>query len=113
MLISIKAFSVSDLMKLAPEYPVIFVTEADYKLSKNETLGSKYKFWFQHQELGRCLYKQARQNLGEDWAEKVASELCELLGLPHAIYELAETWEGKSWCCLTLLFARRMGTCSW
>ncbi len=41
------------------------------------------------------LYKQARPNIGEDWAEKVAAELCNLLGLPHAEYELAETWEGN------------------
>ena len=77
------------------EFPVLIVTEKDYELSLNETMGSKYKFWFQHQSLGRCLYKQARLSLGEDWAEKVASELCELLGLPHAVYELAETWEGN------------------
>ncbi len=81
-------------MNLVPEFPVISVTEADYELSNDETMGSKYKFWFQHEQLGCCLYKQARQNLGEDWAEKVASELCELLGLPHAIYDLAE-WEGN------------------
>ena len=41
------------------------------------------------------LYKQARPNIGEDWAEKVVAELCKILGLPHAEYELAETWEGK------------------
>lgn len=77
------------------EFPVIVVTKEAYELSTNETMGSKYKFWFKHEELGRCLYKQARQNLGEDWAEKVAAQLCELLGLPHAVYELAETWEGN------------------
>lgn len=77
------------------EFPVIVVTKEAYELSKNETMGSKYKFWFEHEELGRCLYKQVRPNLGEDWAEKVATQLCELLGLPHAVYELAETWEGN------------------
>jgi hypothetical protein len=44
-----------------------------------------------------CTFRDAiairKTNLGEDWAEKVASELCKLLGLPHAIYELASTWE--------------------
>jgi hypothetical protein len=56
-----------------------------------------YKFWFEHPELGRCLYKQARLDLGvgEEWAEKVASELCELLGIPHANYERAATSEGN------------------
>jgi hypothetical protein len=83
-------------MNPTPEFPIIFVTEADYELSSNEVMGSKYKFWFQHEQLGRCLYKQARQqNLGEDWAEKVASELSELLELPHATYHLAKTWEGN------------------
>lgn len=82
-------------MNSIPEFPIIFVTKADYELSSNEAMGSKYKFWFQHEQLGRCLYKQARQNLGEDWAEKVASELSELLELPHATYHLAETWEGN------------------
>jgi hypothetical protein len=53
-----------------------------------EEMGTKEKFWFRHQDLGLCLYKKARFNTGEDWAEKIASELCELLELPHANYEL-------------------------
>ncbi len=76
------------------DFPILFVTEKAYEESSNEILGSKYKFWFYHEEFGRCLYKQNRVNLGEDWAEKVASELCELIGLPHAVYELASTWKG-------------------
>jgi hypothetical protein len=82
-------------MNPIPEFPIIFVSEADYERSSDEAMGSKYKFWFQHQQFGRCLYKQGRPNSGEDWAEKVASELFEFLGLPHATYHLAETWEGK------------------
>jgi hypothetical protein len=56
-----------------------------------EEMGSKRKFWFSRYELKRhrYLYKQVRQNTGEDWAEKIASELCKLLALPHADYELA------------------------
>lgn len=77
------------------EFPVLLVTQKAYEASFSETLGSKYKFWFDHEELGSCLYKQSRANLGEDWAEKVAAELCELLGLPHAVYKLASTWEGN------------------
>ena len=77
------------------EFPVLLVTQKAYEASFSETLGSKYKFWFYHEELGSCLYKQSRANLGEDWAEKVAAELCELLGLPHAVYKLASTWEGN------------------
>lgn len=83
-------------MLSAAEFPTILVTEAHYELSSKEMMGSKYKFWFQHEELGRCLYKQVKQQkLGEDWAEKVASQLCELLRLPHATYHLAKTWEGN------------------
>ncbi len=54
-----------------------------------EAMGSKFKFWFKHQDLGKCLFKQVRPDTGEDWSEKVAAELAELLGLPHANYELA------------------------
>jgi hypothetical protein len=55
---------------------------------ESEEMGTKEKFWFRHQDLGLCLYKKARSNTGEDWAEKIASELCNLLGLPHAKYEM-------------------------
>ncbi len=77
---------------MSNEFPIILVTQEAYEASSNETLGSKYKFWFRHEELGRCLYKQTRLNLGEDWAEKVASELCKLMGLPHAVYPLIYGW---------------------
>lgn len=60
-----------------------------------EAIGTKFKFWFHHPELGYCLYKQARPNTGEDWAEKIASELCALLRLPYARIELA-SWNNAS-----------------
>jgi hypothetical protein len=56
---------------------------------EDEALGTKEKFWFQHMELGLCLFKKARPGTGEDWSEKIAAELCKLLKLPHADYELA------------------------
>ena len=34
------------------------------------------------------------ENTGENWAEVVASKLCQLLGLPHATYQFA-VWIGK------------------
>lgn len=77
------------------EFPIIIVTQKAWELSNTEAMGSKYKFWFKHSEFDRYLYKQATKNLGEDWAEKVASELCKLLGIPHANYELATTWDGN------------------
>ncbi|MFA5865733.1 MAG: HipA-like protein [Phycisphaerae bacterium] len=54
-----------------------------------EAMGTKFKFWYKDKHLGECLYKKSRQNTGEDWAEKIAAELSELLNLPHAAYELA------------------------
>ena len=50
------------------EFPIIIVTPQAYELSKTEAMGSKYRFWFEYPELCRCLYKQARLDLGEDWA---------------------------------------------
>jgi hypothetical protein len=35
-----------------------------------EAMGTKPKFWYQDKFLGRCLFKQAREGTGEDWAEK-------------------------------------------
>lgn len=55
-----------------------------------ETLGTKEKSWFVDKSDDRYLYKIGRVGTGENWAEKVACELCGLLGIPHASYELAE-----------------------
>lgn len=74
---------------MSPPFPII-VVPTDAAVA-TEAMGTKFKFWFHHPELGYCLYKQARPNTGEDWAEKIASQLCDLLGLPHAQIELA-TW---------------------
>lgn len=78
---------------MAGQFPII---EVPLDASQDiEDLGTKYKFWFYHPDLGCCLFKKARLNTGEDWAEKIASELCKLLGLPHANYELA-TFNGEN-----------------
>jgi hypothetical protein len=53
-----------------------------------EQLGTKTKYWL-HIDDRQYLFKIGRPNTGENWAEKVACELCTLLGLPHAHYELA------------------------
>ena len=73
-------FSIIQLPADAPERP--------------EPLGTKRKFWYRGTDGGRWLFKHPRPDTGEDWAEKVAAELCSLLGLPHARYELAE-WKGQ------------------
>lgn len=58
-----------------------------------EQLGTKRKFWYRDDRGSLLLFKHAREATGEDWAEKIAAELCAVLGLPHASYELAE-WQG-------------------
>jgi hypothetical protein len=63
-----------------------------------EQLGSKPKFWFNH-EGADWLFKVARENSGEGWAEKVASEVAHLLGLPAHHAELAD-WEGRRGCAV-------------
>jgi hypothetical protein len=73
-------------------FPIIEVPDnAD---QSNEDMGTKYKFWYLDSQLGRCLFKEARLNTGEDWAEKITAELAKLLGLPHVNYELA-TFKNK------------------
>ncbi len=59
-----------------------------------EQLGTKAKFWYRDEHDKRVLFKQGRPNTGENWAEKVCCEICNLLDIPHAHYELAK-WNGK------------------
>ena len=54
-----------------------------------EQLGTKFKFWYWDIDYGRTLFKEGRPDTGENWAEKIACELAELLGMPHASYEFA------------------------
>jgi hypothetical protein len=69
-------------------FPVIEIP--DNAPDTQEAVGSKPKFWFYREGDRRpWLYKERRPGTGEDWAEKIAAELCGLLGLPHAHYELA------------------------
>lgn len=58
-----------------------------------EQLGTKEKFWFSYMdtEPRLWLFKFSRVGTGEHWSEKCAAELCHLLGIPHAEYELALT----------------------
>ncbi len=53
-----------------------------------EYLGTKSKFWYRDGER-LMLFKAEERGTGEDWAEKIACELCALLGLPHVHYEMA------------------------
>lgn len=56
-----------------------------------EQLGSKPKFWFrrEHDEQP-WLFKFTRENTGEDWSEKIASEVAGSLQVLAARVELAE-----------------------
>ncbi len=61
-----------------------------------EPLGTKRKFWFSDGGR-RYLFKAEERGTGEDWAEKLACELCRRVGLPHAEYELAEEYDGNDY----------------
>jgi len=54
-----------------------------------EQLGSKPKFWFTDETGQDWLFKLGREGTGENWAEKISAEFCDLLQIPHALYELA------------------------
>jgi hypothetical protein len=58
-----------------------------------EQLGSKPKFWFRMGK-NRFLFKADDRGTGEDWAELIASHLCDLLKLPHVKYEMAVESDG-------------------
>jgi hypothetical protein len=72
------------------EYEILDISEFDWE--DFEQLGTKPKFWYVDQNI-EYLFKSTKarnsERLGEDWAEKIACELAEILGLPHAHYELA------------------------
>lgn len=53
-----------------------------------EDLGTKEKSWYTYKGQ-KWLFKKSRNLTGEHWSEKVAEQLCEHLGIPHATYELA------------------------
>jgi hypothetical protein len=56
------------------------------------------KSWYEHPELGLCLFKEATSprvpipNVRNDWVEKVVYEISKLLDLPAARYEFALAW---------------------
>lgn len=72
------------------DYPVIPVAVNEVEEYEDEYLGSKKKFWVLRN--GEWwLYKQARPNTpGEAWAEKIAAEVAGLIGVSHALVELAD-----------------------
>lgn len=85
-------------------FPVITVDDDAPEFP--EQLGTKEKYWLR-MESQRQLFKIGRPGTGENWAEKIASELADLLGLPHAHYDLA-VWNGHKGV-LSLLFVPENG----
>lgn len=61
---------------------------------ESEDMGSKRKFWYNNQDSGKWLFKYPRGDSGEHWAEKIAAEVAGILGIDHAIVELA-VFEGS------------------
>jgi hypothetical protein len=74
---------------MTDKFQIIDIPNSAYHASKVESLGSKFKFWFEDEFGDRFLFKQGREGSGEDWSEKVSSELCTLLDIPHAHYDFA------------------------
>jgi hypothetical protein len=69
---------------------------------KIEEDGVLRKDWYNHPELGECLFKESRPSQAiisearTDWTEKVVTELANLLNLPVARYELASGYFSDS-----------------
>jgi hypothetical protein len=85
-------------------FPVVTVPPDAAELS--EQMGTKFKFWYLDDKRQRTLFKEGRPGTGENWAEKLASEFAELLGIPHAAYELA-CWKDHFGVITPSLVAKR------
>lgn len=93
----------------SPPYAIRDVDPA--RAEELESMGSKNKFWFRVGKV-RWLFKYSRRLIvpsadtlstetneaiytGEHWAEKLAAEIADALGLPHAVVELAQDQESR------------------
>lgn len=84
------------------KFPVISINPDE--VAGEEQLGSKEKFWFRR-DGHLWLFKEARvikrgdavHPAGEDWAEKISSEVAHILSIPVATVELAE-FQGRRGC---------------
>lgn len=76
-----------------PSEPWSVFAVPDDAPATTEAMGTKKKFWFSRAE-EMWLFKATRPASGEHWAEVLAAGIAELLGLPHARYELAR-WRDK------------------
>lgn len=78
---------------MPPKFQIIEVPDDVQR--EQEQMGTKFKFWYLDEQHGYCLFKEGHPNTGEDWAERIAAKLCELLEMPHAVYKLA-VWQNRS-----------------
>ena len=83
-----------------PPFPVIDVT--GWEITDEETSGAEAKFWLEEpgtqvRWLLKSVTVKAGHVHGEDWAEKAASRLGRLLGVPCAHVELA-VWRNEPGC---------------
>jgi hypothetical protein len=73
-----------------PHYSILDLSPPIWRSVADETGGTKKKFWAEDAGGRRVLFKFRRGSAtGDDWAEKIAAEIAELLGIPHAACELA------------------------
>jgi len=68
-------------------FPIIDVTA--WERIATEHMGTKPKFWCLDQAGNEFLFKESRAHAGENWSEKIAAEIADAFGLPHAEIELA------------------------
>lgn len=76
-----------------PEKFTVVELESEWE-RESEDMGSKRKFWYNNPTAGKWLFKFPRGSSGEHWAEKIAAEVAGILGIDHAIVELA-IFEGR------------------
>lgn len=87
--VTIKAIPFSK-MQLTFDFAKILYIQPAWVL-QDEAMGSKQKFWFRrpdHRE--NWLFKYPQSNTGQHWAEKIAAEIANELGILHARVTLAE-----------------------
>ncbi|WP_144408697.1 hypothetical protein [Chromobacterium vaccinii] len=68
------------------------IMEITAQMDDVEQVGTKEKYWFNFNSKP-WLLKLSRELSGEHWAEKAAEQVCELIQLPHARYELAKHYD--------------------
>lgn len=63
---------------------------SDWQTLQPEEVGAREKIWVQSPEGEKYIFKEKlRKGAGEDWAEVIACELANKLGMPHAHYMFA------------------------